>query len=144
MTSVTGRLVPVACAMALLAGCSTAPAPQEACPAYEDLKASVQQILSAPVPTGDVDALKAQADDLRTQADAVRDLLDRIQAVSDGQLDQSIATARQTVDEIRASLAVARYKGAETLAPQVAQAREDVRTAVAPVKNLLDSQCSTG
>lgn len=144
MTSLTRPLLAAACAAALLAGCSTAPAPQDLCPAYEDLKATVQQVAAASVPTDDIEQLRVQADALRTQADAVRDLLDRIQMVSDGRLDQAIGTARQQLDEIRASLVTAKYQAAETLGPVLTQAREDLSQAVAPVKNLLDSQCATG
>jgi DNA repair ATPase RecN len=144
MNAAIRRLTPVLVASALLAGCGTAPSPTGICDRYAELKASVAEIRANPVPTGDVEQLQATADDLRKSADAFRDALDRIQMMSDGRLDQAIGQARQQLDELRAQLTVARYQAAETLAPQLAQARDDLRTALAPVQNLLDSQCPAG
>ncbi|HET7763226.1 MAG TPA: hypothetical protein VFL46_12750 [Phycicoccus sp.] len=144
MNAAIRRLAPVLAATVLLAGCGTAPSPTGLCDRYAELKASVAELRATPVPTGDVEQLRAAADDLRKSADAFRDALDRIQMMSDGRLDQAIGQARQQLDELRAQLATARYQAAETLAPQLAQARDDLRTALAPVQNLLDSQCSAG
>ena len=63
---------------------------------------------------------------------------------SDGRLDQAIGVARQQLDEIRASLVVAKYQAAETLGPQITQAVDDLRASLAPVTKLLDSQCASG
>ena len=83
-------------------------------PAYADLKATVEQLRASPVPSGDVEQLRAAADQLRLKLDAAKDALDRIQMMSDGRLDQAIGVARQQLDEIRASLVVAKYSAAET------------------------------
>ncbi len=131
-------------AVALLAGCGTAPAPQGACARYADLKATVEQLRASPVPSGDLEQLRAAADQLRLRLDAAQDALDRIQTTTDGRLDQAIGVARQQLDEIRASLVVAKYSAAETLGPQVTQAADDLKATLAPVTNLLDSQCATG
>jgi outer membrane PBP1 activator LpoA protein len=138
------RFVPVVIASVLVAGCGTAPPPQDACARYTELKATVEQLRATPVATGDVEQLRAAADELRLRADALKDALDRIQMVSDGRLDQAIGQARQQLDEIRASLVVAKYAAAETLVPQLTQAADDLRATVAPVANLLESQCATG
>ncbi|HET8988193.1 MAG TPA: hypothetical protein VFN43_06740, partial [Humibacillus sp.] len=76
--------------------------------------------------------------------DKFADALDRIQMMSDGRLDSAIGQARQQLDEIRASLVVARYTAAETLGPQITQAVDDLENTLAPVTNLLESQCATG
>ncbi|HZB65917.1 MAG TPA: hypothetical protein VE503_00725 [Ornithinibacter sp.] len=128
----------------VLGACGTAPSPTGLCERYAEVQASVQQLASAPVASGTTEQLQASADQLHQQVDKLRDALDRIQAVSDGRLDQAIGVARQQLDEIRAALVVARYAAAETLAPQITQAGEDIRAALAPVRNLLDSQCATG
>lgn len=144
MSQLTRRLAPALVAVAVLAGCGTAPAPQGACARYADLKATLQQLRATPPPSGDVEQLRAAADELRLKLDAAKDALDRIQMMSDGRLDQAIGVARQQLDEIRASLVVARYAAAETLGPQITQATDDLRAAVAPVSYLLDSQCASG
>jgi hypothetical protein len=144
MTHLTRHLAPAFVAVALLAGCGTAPAPQGACARLADLKASVEQLRATPVPGGDVEQLRAAADQLRLQLDAARDALDRIQMMSDGRLDQAIGVARQQLDELRAQLVTAKYQAAETLGPQVTQAADDLRATLAPVQNLLDSQCASG
>jgi hypothetical protein len=144
MTHLTRHLVPALVAAALLAGCGTAPAPQGACARYADLKATVEQLRATPVPSGDLEQLRSAADQVRLKLDAAKDALDRIQMMSDGRLDQAIGVARQQLDEIRASLVVAKYTAAETLGPQITQAVEDLKNTLAPVTNLLDSQCATG
>lgn len=144
MTHLTRHLVPALVTAALLAGCGTAPAPQGACARYADLKATVEQLRATPVPSGDLEQLRATADQLRLKLDAAKDALDRIQMMSDGRLDQAIGVARQQLDEIRASLVVAGYAAAETLAPQLTQAVDDLENTLAPVTNLLESQCATG
>jgi len=138
------HLAPAVIAATLLAGCGTAPAPQGACDRYSELKATVEQLRASPVPIGDVEQLRAAADQVRLKLDAARDALDRIQMMTDGRLDQAIGVARQQLDEIRASLVVAKYAAAETLGPQVTQAADDLAAALAPVQNLLDSQCISG
>jgi hypothetical protein len=144
MTHLTRRLAPALVAVAFLAGCGTAPAPQAVCARYTDLKATVEQLRASPVPSADVEQLRAAADQLRLKVDAAKDALDRIQMMTDGRLDQAIGVARQQLDEIRASLVVAKYAAAETLGPQITQAADDLAAALAPVQNLLDSQCATG
>ena len=144
MMHVTRRLAPALLAAALLAGCGTAPAPQGMCDRYADLKGTVAQLRAAPVTGGDVEQLRAAADELRLKLDAAMDALDRIQMMSDGRLDQAIGVARQQLDEIRASLVVAKYQAAETLGPQITQAVDDLRASLAPVTKLLDSQCASG
>ena len=144
MKYVTRRLAPALVAVALLAGCGTAPAPQGACDRYAELKATVEELRSSPVPSGDVEQLRTAADQVRLKLDAAKDALDRIQMMTDGRLDQAIGVARQQLDEIRASLVVAKYAAAETLGPQLTQAVDDLAAALAPVQNLLDSHCTTG
>ena len=134
----------LATAALILAGCGTAPAPQGACDRYADLTATVQELRATPVPSGDVEQLRAAADQLRLKLDAAKDALDRIQMMTDGRLDQAIGQARQQIDEIRAELVVAKYAAAETLGPQITQAADDLSAALAPVMNLLDSQCANG
>ncbi len=144
MKPMTRHLVPAVIAAALLAGCGTAPAPQGACARYADLKATVDQLRTSPVPSGDIEQLRAAADQARLKLDAAKDALDRIQMMTDGRLDQAIGVARQQLDEIRASLVVAKYTAAETLGPQVTQAVDDLKVTLAPVTKLLDAQCATG
>ncbi len=144
MTHLTRHLGAAFVAVALLAGCGTAPAPQGACARYAELNATVEQLRASPVPSGDVEQLRTAADQLRLKLDAAADALDRIQMLTDGRLDQAIGVARQQLDEIRASLVVAKYAAAETLGPQITQAADDLAAALAPVQNLLDSQCATG
>jgi hypothetical protein len=144
MTHVTRHLVTALVAAALLAGCGTAPAPQGACARYTELQATVEQLRATPVPSGNVEQLRAAADQLRLKVDAAKDALDRIQMMTDGRLDQAIGVARQQLDELRAQLVTAKYQAAETLGPQVTQAADDLTAALAPVQNLLDSLCGTG
>lgn len=144
MTLTTRHLVPIAVTGLLLAGCGTAPEPQGVCDRYAELQASVEELRATPPAADDVEQLRATADQLREQADALSDLLDRIQAASDGRLDQAIGQARQQVDELRAALATAKYQKAETLAAQLDEVRDELRTTLAPLKNLLDSQCAAG
>ena len=144
MKYVARGLAPAVLAAALLAGCGTAPAPQGMCDRYADLKGTVGQLRAAPVTGADVEQLRAAADELRLKLDAAMDALDRIQMMSDGRLDQAIGVARQQLDEIRASLVVAKYQAAETLGPQITQAVDDLRASLAPVTKLLDSQCAAG
>jgi hypothetical protein len=144
MTHLTRRLAPALLAAALLAGCGTAPVPQDACARYADLQATVQQLRATPAPSGEVEQLRAAADQLRVELDAANDALDQIQMTTDGRLDQAIGQARQQLDEIRAELVVAKYAAAETLGPQITQAADDLQTAITPVMNLLDSYCAGG
>ena len=144
MTATTRRLVPLAVTGLLLAGCGTAPAPQGVCDRYADLQATVEELRSTPPASDDVEQLRATADQLREEADALSALLDQIQAASDGRLDQAIGQARQQLDELRVALATARYQKAETLASQLDEVRDELRTTLAPVKYLLDSQCAVG
>lgn len=146
MTTPTRRLAPfVAVLLATaVAGCGTAPSPTGLCDRYSELRSSVKELRASAAPSGTVEQLQASADQLRQQADTLKDALDRIQMMSDGRLDQAIGVARQQLDEIRAQLVVAKYQAAETLGPQLTQAQEDLRAALAPVQQLLDSQCSNG
>jgi hypothetical protein len=137
-------LAPALLVVGLLAGCGTVPSPTTLCDRYAEVTATVEQLRSAPAPSGPVEDLRTAADQLALRVDTLSDTLDRIQAVSDGRLDQAIGQARQQLDEVRAGLVTARYQAAETLGPQVTQAQEDLRVALAPVQGLLDSQCSTG
>lgn len=145
--TVPRRLAAPALAVAVavvLGACGTAPSPTGLCDRYAEVTASVQQLRTAPMPSGPTEQLQADADQLRQQVDALKDALDRIQMMSDGRLDQAIGVARQQLDEIRAALVTAKYQAAETLGPQLTQAQDDVQAALAPVQNLLDSQCATG
>jgi hypothetical protein len=136
------RLALALVATGVLAGCGTAPAPQGLCTRYDELKAAAQQLRETPKPTGGVEELRTAADELGTRVDAFLASLDQIQAVSDGRLDQAIGQARQQLDELRVQLATAGSQAAETLSAQLAQTRKDIQTTLAPVKNLLDSQCA--
>ena len=138
------RLAPLVALLvtAVVAGCGTAPSPTGLCDRYTELKASLADARASVAPSTTVDQLRAQADQLRQRADRLKDALDRIQMMSDGRLDQAIGVARQQLDELRAQLVVAKYQAAETLGPQLTQAQDDLRAAIAPVRQLLDSQCA--
>jgi hypothetical protein len=144
MRTTARRLAPTLLVVGLLTACGTAPSPTGLCDRYAEVKASVQQLRSAPAPTGAVEGMRTTADQMVAQVDTLSSSLDRIQAVSDGRLDQAIGQARQQLDEVRAGLVTAKYQAAETLGPQLTQARKDLQAALAPVQGLLDSQCSTG
>lgn len=144
MTSTSRRLVPLAIVLAVAAGCGQTPAPQSTCDLYAELQTSVQELRASPASSEEIDRLRAEAKQLQQQVDEISAFLDQIQAASDGRLDQAIGEGQQKLDELRASLVTARYQAAETLAPQLDQIHEDLRTALAPVRYLLDSQCATG
>jgi chromosome segregation ATPase len=150
MTTPTRRVAPVLASLLTavlvggLGGCGTAPSSVGLCDRYAELKTSVQQLRASTAPSVTVEQLRADADRLRQQVDKLADALDRIQMMSDGRLDSAIGQARQQLDEIRAQLVVAKYQAAETLGPQLTQAQDDLRAALAPVQQLLDSQCSAG
>lgn len=144
MTQPLRRLVPLLTVLALAAGCGQAPAPQSACDRYADLQASSQELRDEVAGAEGVDELRSAAKQLDQKLAEISAFLDQIQAASDGRFDQAITEASARLDEQRAALVSARYQAAETLGPQLEQIREDVRSALGPVKYLLDSQCAAG
>jgi hypothetical protein len=82
------------------------------------------------------------ADEIRAQVEAVQVALDRLQAVSEGQLDQAISNLRAAASELAQSAVSTGREALDDALPALKESVERVRETWAVLEQVAQNQCT--